>query len=1054
MRIIHLVLSLTLLPGLWGGILRAQQTGEGPFLTAVPGREMGTSPFSHADREMFHQPPQLFYPETWFHFIGGNVSETGITADLEAIKGAGIGGIQLFHGQFGGEWPGVNSQIKCLSEPWDGMITHVASECRRLGLRFTMQNCPGWAMAGGPWITPENAMRHLVWSRTDVKGGTLLKTTLPQPQPSDEPWRDYREVAVIAFPTPAEDTGKPLIPLSVTSNRGHLPWEKCIGSDEGAKIELKGGEGPVWVEIDFGSEITLRTVQFPSIQSFNHSWCYEPGVTVKVEAILPSKITGVARIEMPQSNWQDNKPFTLACAEVPARKYRITIDNLHDMTFSWLRCFTGARLNNWEAQAGWVLRGLDRGPYPEQSEKNRIDPRSVQILTSHMDERGNLTWDVPEGQWTVMRVGHVNTGKRNGPAPPEATGWECNKLSPEGAETHFAGYIGRLSGDDGPAGKGLLQGMLLDSWECETQTWTEGMDFRFRELRGYSLWSWFPALMGYIVGDPETTIRFLRDWRATLNDLLVKNFYGRMAELGHQNGLTVAFETASGDVFPADILEYFKHADVPMCEFWHPRSEGYVGSLNFKPIKPTASAARLYGKPRVAAEAFTSFNLTYNETPSMLRHIANIHFAEGITHLVFHTYTHNPRTDWLPPGTSFGSGIGTPFLRGQTWWKYMPEFTTCLSRCSFLLERGKPVSDVLWYLGDELDHKPLQDAPFPEGYKYDYCNTDILMNRLSVRNGLLVTPEGISYRLLWLKDSPRLLPETLMKLTALIRAGATVVGEPPRGMASLSGGKKAEARYAREVRALWGRNSQPGIRKIGKGSLISGISLLSALAHLGVDPDVKGDNLLWTHRRTDDADWYFVAAADEQGYSGTPLFRASGAVEIWDPVSGETLPVKGTLREGACTRVPVKLPPSGACFVVFRKENSPADRIIPVQSSGMVLAIGGPWTLSFPPGWDAPSSMSMKELQSWTGLDVPASAKSFSGTANYTTEFTLDGEIFPSSVKLELGRVEVVASVHINGQDAGTVWTSPYMTDISRFVKPGKNHLSVEVTNTWFNRLV
>ena len=204
-----------------------------------------------------------------------------------------------------------------------------------------------------------------------------------------------------------------------------------------------------------------------------------------------------------------------------------------------------------------------------------------------------------------------------------------------------------------------------------------------------------------------------------------------------------------------------------MCEFWQHSSETFVGSLNFKPIKPTASAARLYGKPRIAAEAFTSFELTWDEHLSVLKETANINCIEGVTHLVFHTYTHNPRIDFRPPGTSFGAGIGTPFLRGETWWKHMPEFTTYLSRCTYLLERGKPVSDILWYLGDEINHKPDQNALLPEGFKYDYCNPDVLLNRLTVRNGRIVTPEGISYRVLWLPNVPRMIPQTLEKLLAL-----------------------------------------------------------------------------------------------------------------------------------------------------------------------------------------------------------------------------------------------------------------------------------------------
>jgi hypothetical protein len=685
-----------------------------------------------------------------------------------------------------------------------------------------------------------------------------------------------------------------------------------------------------------------------------------------------------------------------------------------------------------------------------------VDASRIVDLSAKIDAQGQLVWDAPAGDWTVLRFGHVNTGRKNGPAPAEGTGWECDKLSPSGADAHFAGYIGRLCGDKGPVGDGLLQGMLMDSWECETQTWTPGMDAQFMKLRGYWLSPWFPALAGYTVVDPEKTACFLRDWRATVNDLVVKNFFGRMTDQAHRRGLAVSYETASGDVFPGDILEYYKYADVPMCEFWQPRSEGFVGSLDFKPVRPCVSAARMYGKPRVAAEAFTSFALTWDERLAMLKDVANIHFAAGVTHLVFHTYTHNPRTDGLPPGTSFGSGIGTPFLRGQTWWRAMPEFTAYLSRCSYLLERGRPVSDVLWYLGDEQDHKPHQEAPFPEGYAYDYCNPDALLNRLSVSDGQIVTPEGIAYRVLWLKECPRMLPETLEKIYSLVRKGATVVGDRPRGLATLGGAEKTQMHFQKTVRALWGDSASAGVRRVGRGRVVSGLPLETALRHLEIEPDVKGGGeIQWNHRRADGADWYFVAAHADKGFSGSVNFRAQGAVEWWDPLTGKTSPARAQRKGDDRTEVALELPPSGAGFVVFRSEvRGAAAEPVAASAAGRRIEVNGPWTLAFPAGWDAPASLTLATLKPWMELDVSAAAKAFSGTATYSTTFTLDAVGTNASVALDLGRVEEIAAVRVNGQSVGTVWAPPYRVDISRAVKPGENRVEVEATSTWFNRLV
>jgi hypothetical protein len=1031
-----------------------QRQAQTPF---VPSFEETDRPFGRSDVKSFQSPPKVYHPETWFHFIGGNVAAKGITADLEAIADAGLSGIHFFHGQFGGAWPGVDPQITCLSPAWDDALKHTAEECRRLGLKFTMQNCPGWAMSGGPWIKPENAMRHLAWSRVDVDGGSRKNVSLPVPEPNREAWRDYRDIAVLAFPTPQDDSGKPLKPLSVKSN-DDLAWEDFLAGkrkERAFQLPPAQADEPHRLEFTFPDDVAVRTIEFSSVQGFEHGWCYEPGVTVTAQAILSD---GTAReilnMEMPQSSWQDDRPISLACPEVAgAKKYRINIANKHVMYIYSLRLFSAARKNNWESEAGWTLRSIVRtNDLPEQSPASFVRTADIQNLTAMMDAQGNLTWDAPAGKWTVLRIGHVNTGMRNAPAPPEGTGWECDKLSEAGPDVHFAGYVGRVN--NGPLAGGLLNGMLMDSWECKTQTWTNLMEAEFERVAGYQLLKWLPAVFGYVLDDHETTTRFLLDWRTTLGDLFANKFYGRMAQLAHDNGLAVTYETAAGDVLPVDILEYYKHADVPMCEFWQPIEESFVGSLNFKSIKPTASAARLYGKPRVAAEAFTSFRLTWDEHLSMLKEVANLNCIEGVTHLVFHTYTHNPRADWLEPGTSFGSGIGTPFLRGQTWWKYMPEFTAYLSRLNYLFERGKPVSDVLWYLGDEINHKPDQNAPFPAGYKYDYCNPDILLNRLSVRDGKIITPEGISYNIMWMPDNKRMRPETLEKLVALVGDGATLVGNAPASLATLSGGKEAQQRFDAAVKKLWGDGADENIRSVGKGKVLSGMSIDEAVKALNISPDVTGGDAMWLHRRAEGADWYYVCAPVGRGFKGELSFNNAENVEIWDPVSGEIYPAEVVKREAGRTSVRFDLEQAGSCFVVFGKSIKSAKNSAKTGAPTKIETLSGTWTLAFPSGWGAPASLETTELKAWKNLDMSPEAKAFSGTATYSTTFDIDKVKKDVAYSLDLGRVEMIASVSLNGKKFRTLWTPPYRLDVTDAIKSGQNTLQIEVTSTWFNRLV
>ncbi|MES2829862.1 MAG: glycosyl hydrolase [Bacteroidota bacterium] len=1019
----------------------------------VPSWQELNSPFGKQDLIAFKKPSKVYHPETWFHYIGGNVSKDGITRDLEAIAKAGISGIQLFHGQFGGPWPGVNPQITSLSANWDDAVKHTAQECRRLGLRFSMNNCPGWATSGGPWITPSNAMRNLIWDRTDLVGGKMISQTLPVPEPNTENWRDYKDIAVLAFPTPIGDTGKPLEPQSITSNT-KFNWESIISGQAKQPIRLTPASAvqPNWVDITFEEATAVRSVEFSSVQASNHGQSYEPGITILIQGIAnDGTIKEVLRAEMPQSNWQDDRAITFACTELSGiKKYRIAISNKYDMALSSLRLFSAARKNSWESEAAWTLRSIERaGQNPKQSPEAFIMPSQIVDLSDKMDKAGKLNWQAPKGNWTILRLGHVNAGKKNGPAPAEGTGWEANKLSKSGAEAHFAGYIGRLSGHDGPLAGGLLNGMLIDSWECHTQSWTPDMEQEFNRVTKYTLRKWLPALFGYVVKDHQTTGRFLTDWRKTLNDLLVNNYYGRMSSLAKGNGLSVSYETGPGDVVPADIMEYFKFADVPMCEFWQPMTAGFVGSLNFKPIKPTASAARLYGKPRIAAESFTNVSLSWDEHLNMLKEVANVNSIQGVSHFVFHTYTHNPQTPFVAPGSSFGAGIGTPFLRGQTWWPYMPDFTDYLSRCSYLLERGKPVSDVLWYLGDEINHKPDQNAAFPEGFKYDYCNPDVLLNRLKVENGMLVTPEGIKYRVMWLPDVPYMLPETLEKILMLVQNGATIIGEPPVGLATLTGGETAKKRFSTAIKGIWGTGK--GLRKVGKGYVVSGISLTKAMNTLKMRPDVLGGDALWAHRKVAGAEWYFITAPAGKGFKGELSFRAKGYAEVWDPVTGVTSPISSQLV-GDRSIVELDLARAGSCFVVFKekgpitkKKNYNTIQTIPVNRS---------WKLAIPSGWGAPEQLVVADLKPWKDLELPAEAKAFSGTATYTTTFVLDKKDPSVNYILDLGTVDMAASVVVNGMEAGRLWALPYRINLRDFVRLGENTLIVKVTSTWFNRLV
>ena len=985
----------------------------------------------------FREAPLDCRPETWLQVSGGNASKEGMTLDLEAIAAAGFSGVQFFHEQFGGvkAWPGVTNQIPCLSPGWNDFIGHTARECRRLGLRFVMHSCPGWSLAGGPWIPADRTMRELVAARAEAEGAHAIR--LPRPRKADDaPWRDYRDIAVVAFPAPKGDVLVPLKPVSVVGSRTSDKalvrsyysdpvvvkgkddertsasnwWNAAVG-DGTCRFSFPETNGTVEVELDFGKLVTVRTLELSPVQRFNHFWSFQPDVTVFVfAATREGEWREISRRPMPQSTWQDEKFISLALPETQARRFKVELRHVHPLVLSSVKFYSGARPDNWEAESAGVLRALMEGGDAQESAGAFIDPSEIADLTSRLGSDGRLDWSPPPGRWTVLRVGHVNSGIRNHPAPPEATGWECDKLAPRGADAHWNGFVGRLAAAGGPLEGGLLGGVLMDSWECEAQTWTDGLDAAFRGRWGYALDRWWPALFGYVVKGRRDTSLFYRDWREMLGDLVAENFYGRYAETVHRNGMFITYQTCGGDVFPCDPMKHWKYADEPMCEFWRHRTKfGGVGSLDYKAIRPCVSAARIYGKPRVSAEALTCTGLDWRtEYPRAWKADLDYYLAQGVSHMTFENYTHDPRIGGLPPGTGYAAILGTVLCRGQTWWRAMRDVTDYLARAQRMLESGKSVSDVLLYLGDRVDHKPPQHLPFPSGFVYDYLNRDALLSRFSVRDGKWVTPEGLSWSALWIYDERDLRPETVAYLAEAEKKGAKII----------------------------------------RGDVFKGV------AALGLKPSVKADpRLVWQHRRTSDEEIYFFAETDGAPFDGQVDVLGEGEVFLADPVTGDVSPADvASFNEGYAS-VRLRLGRAGAKFLVVRKG--------PARTGGgrngaavREIAVPGPWRISFAKGWCRDEPLQTERLMSWHELPGSQEAKSYSGEAVYRATFTLDARAARAErIVLDLGEVECVAEVKVNGSYVGRAWTWPYSFDVKAWARPGANALEIAVVGSWHNRL-
>jgi hypothetical protein len=1083
-----------------------------------------TTPEEEGLADGFRSPPVEYRPETWFHINGNNISREGITRDLEAIHYAGIRGIQLFN-KDGVEYPDV-PQVKILSPEWRELIGHTAGECERLGLSFTLQNCPGWSQAGGPWVPVEEAQRELVQTVTRMKGGKPFDGQIPVNEEYLGKDFDYKDICVMAFPTPEGDALKPFVPVSIETNNKGVPWDRIF--DPERCVELSGNafqntviEHPeltieklngrdTWVQVRFAEPVTLRSLHLPPIRTMVVGNQY-PRVDVNliIQTVDGETKTTVAEVAVPNSCWPDRQyDVTLAMPEITTQELRVTFGGEHSLFLAHLFFQSQPRIHNWEAKAAYALRSLEQEIAPAYAPGCSVNPDSIIDLTERMDASGRLIWSVPEGHWTVVRFGHVNMRVTNGPAVPEATGWECSKLDKMALEHHLRnGMVGSLIGTGGPCGDGKLHGLLIDSWERMIPTWTvhsETLFEEFKQRRGYDMRPFMPAMMGYVIRDQSYTEKFLRDLRETMDDLFVQNFFAHFRTIAHEFGTIVYTEGATGEVLPGDALRYYGVSDVPMTEFWYPRAPS--AQIDGKPVKYAASASHLYNKKLVAAEACTEIGVRWNEHPFTVKYLIDKNFALGVNHIVFHTFSHTPQLE-VYPGSSFGGSIGFPLVRNQTWWRHTPAWIEYITRCQYMLQQGEYVADVLWYLGDELERPPFQTASFPDGYQYDLLNPEILHTGLSVHDGRIRVKEGGEYRLIILRNSKRMLRSTAEKIRELVKEGAVILGDRPAQCPSLMDGPEDLALLESIAGELWGDGTS-GVKKVGKGKVYWGKALEEVLKAEAIAQDVvvpEGLEIPWIHRRTDNADIYFLSSQHENAVDASIGFRITGkGPEFWDPQTGRQVRAGIWQVRDGLTHVAISFAPHGSAIVVFRKQSrlsswtkleregkvlldctpewvhvhkedqsftpchvGPDSLIAWEQGEYRLTGPGGQqkivtvevmdqscndsWELSFEEGWDAPEQIELPELISLAEHSNPA-VRYYSGTVTYRKgiQLTSAGE----KILLDLGDVKNIAEVWCNGKKAGTRWSPPFIFDLTGLAQEGLNEMEIMVTNTWRNQLV
>ncbi len=686
-------------------------------------------------------------------------------------------------------------------------------------------------------------------------------------------------------------------------------------------------------------------------------------------------------------------------------------------------------------------------PLDINDELSALSTDDIINLSNHMDEEGNLVWDSPPGDWTIIRLGHASNYHITRPSPYLAVGLESDRLHSRGINTHFENRLKPIIEAAGEKAGTTLKYIHIDSWEAGGQNWTVGFADEFKKRRGYDLTPWLPVLMGHAVESREKTERFLWDMRKTVSEVILDNYILRLGELIEPYGMKRSNEPYGR--LGINTLEYAASSDFMIGEFWSERKiEKPFPTFQdywYNSMKGLASVANTYGKTRVGAEAFTG-SRGWVDHPYLIKGMGDEAFSEGINHYVYHLYAHQAYEN-MKPGLTHRRW-GQHINRNQTWWDMSKPYFKYVARCQALLQQGTRVVDVAYVYkeGAPLNFNNI-DFTLPAGYDYDFCTPEIT-TRMTVQDGKIYLPNGVTYNYLLLPNSDRLSLSLVREAERLRKAGAKVyLQQEVSGTPGLAGYPNSDEQV-KTLTSDWDQFPATGWESVFQSGKIK--------------PDFEGDDLRWLHREVDQNDLYFVANIKPEKMQRRCIFRTNKQfAELWDPETGKIYSLDTDKTGDGHTEVDLQFKPSQSWFVVFRDE--PSKHLMttgPFRELVELEEIPGPWELQFDDQWGPGERQTFSELKSWTE-SANDLVKYYSGTVKYIKEIEISNEVIPTSGKspekkffLDLGKVEVMARVKLNGQDCGIVWKPPYQLDISRALKSGTNELEIEVVNTWVNRMI
>ncbi len=1056
--------------------------------------------------ERFQNPPATAKPWVFWYWMHAAVSKAGITADLEAMKRVGIGGAYLMPIKDTSSAISFKPVVRQLTPEWWAMVKFAMQEAKRLQLQLGMHVSDGFALAGGPWITPELSMQKLVWTKNYLVGGTPAKITLDQPVANED---YYKDVAVFAYPANASyafsDTR--LVP-TVTNSLG-IKSQFLSFRNENNKEAFRS-DSSCWIQYKYPQAFTCRSVTIHV--GGNNYQAQRLQVLASSDGINFKEVT---RLEPPRHGWQDtDEDVTSSIPATTARYFRFVYEKsgtepgAEDLDAAkWkpslklmgIYLSDEPVINQFESKNGSIWRVSQNTTVAQVPPADAVPLEKIINLTGRMDAAGNLNWTAPPGNWVLVRIGHTSTGHTNATGGA-GIGLECDKFSPAAVKLQFDNWFAKAFSQTDPSlAKEVLKIFHVDSWECGSQNWSSNFKDEFQKRRGYDLMPYLLSMTGVPVESAATSEKVLHDVRQTIADLVNDVFYVTLKQLSAEKGCSFSAE-AIAPTMVSDGMLHYKNVDLPMGEFWlnSPTHDKLNDMLD------AVSGAHIYGKNIVQAEAFTSVRMNWGEHPGNLKTLGDRNFALGINKMVLHVFTHNPWMDKMPGMTL--DGVGLYYQRDQTWFEQSKSWIDYLARCQALLQMGKPVVDVAVFTGEEIplravlpnrllsslpgifgkekvaaEQRRLQNAGQPlrqipdgvnhsanmadpedwidplNGYAFDSFNPDALM-MMRVENGRVVLPGGASYAVLVLPGKHLLQPNSSLVSVAVLQKVKSLVNDGARIIMSTEW--QAGIGLQDKDKAVMSEMNQLLRQRNRKGKIFYTPFAAASFKQLGLEKDVdiinNDHSIAWTHRSLVDGDIYFISNQKSQAQTTIISFRTGGKVaEVLNPVDGSwSVPEFTHHAKGQRTKVELDLAANQSLFIVFRKvriKKSNNQNRSSLKKSPIPFA--GKWRLRFAEVRGADTSFYLDQFKSWTESTSP-SIKHYSGTAIYSNTFLIRNREQAKATLIELDSLYNLATVSVNGIDCGTIWTPPYQLDITKALQEGENRIEITVANTWHNRLI